>query len=405
MQFPERFAALPEYAFPRLRRLLAGSAPGGPVLSMSIGEPRHALPALIAETIAAHAAEFSRYPPNEGLPDLRGAIADWLARRYGVTRDPADAILPLNGTREGLFNVALALSPETKGAARPAILMPNPFYQAYGAAALAVGAEPIPVAATEATGFLPDYGALPRAVLDRVTLAYVCVPSNPQGAVADAAWWQRLIALAETHDFRVLADECYSEIWRGSPPVGALEVADAMGADPERVLVFHSLSKRSGAPGLRAGFVAGGPRSIAAMTTLRAYGGAPLPVPLQHAAAALWRDEAHVAETRALYDAKVAEADALLGGMPGYRSPPAGFFLWLRVGDGEAAALRLWRETGVQVLPGAYLGREITEGPTAGPNPGREYIRVALVAERAEVARGLAAIRDCLGAGALSEGV
>ncbi len=379
MQFPERFAALPEYAFPRLRRLLAGSAPGGPVLSMSIGEPRHALPALIAETIAAHAAEFSRYPPNEGLPDLRGAIADWLARRYGITRDPADAILPLNGTREGLFNAALALSPENKGAARPAVLMPNPFYQAYGAAALAVGAEPIPVAATEATGFLPDYGALPRAVLDRVTLAY--------------------------HDFRVLADECYSEIWRGSPPAGALEVADAMGADPERVLVFHSLSKRSGAPGLRAGFVAGGPRSIAAMTTLRAYGGAPLPVPLQHAAAALWRDEAHVAETRALYDAKVAEADALLGGMPGYRSPPAGFFLWLRVGDGEAAALRLWRETGVQVLPGAYLGREITEGPTAGPNPGREYIRVALVAERAEVARGLAAIRDCLGAGALSEGV
>jgi aspartate/methionine/tyrosine aminotransferase len=141
------------------------------------------------------------------------------------------------------------------------------------------------------------------------------------------------------------------------------------------------------------------------MTTLRAYGGAPLPVPLQHAAAALWRDEAHVAETRALYDAKVAEADALLGGMPGYRSPPAVFFLWLRVGDGEAAALRLWRETGVQVLPGAYLGREITEGPAAGPNPGREYIRVALVAERAEVARGLAAIRDCLGAGALSEGV
>lgn len=393
MQAPARFETLPEYAFPRLRRLLAGHAPGGPEISMSIGEPRHPPPAILAETVAAHAAEFGRYPPNEGAPELRAAIAAWLARRYGVAVDPETRLIALNGTREGLFAAGLALSPETKRGARPAFLMPNPFYQAYGAAALAVGAEPVEVPATAATGFLPDYAALPPALLDRVTLAYVCSPSNPQGAVASEACWRELIALAERHDFMLLADECYSEIWRAAPPPGVLAAAAAAGADPERVMAFHSLSKRSSAPGLRSGFAAGGPRAIAAMRHLRAYGGAPLPLPLQHAAAALWADEAHVAASRALYVAKFEAADAILGGMPGYAPPQAGFFLWLPVEDGEAAALALWRAAGVRVLPGAYLGREGPEG-----NPGRGYIRVALVADVDEVARGLAAIRDTLGA-------
>ena len=204
------------------------------------------------------------------------------------------------------------------------------------------------------------------------------------------AYWRALLALAEKHDFIILADECYSEIWRGSAPTGALEAAEAAGADPERVMVFHSLSKRSSAPGLRSGFAAGGPRAIDAIKRLRAYGGAPIPLPIQHASAALWRDEAHVTASRALYDAKFARADSILGDMPGYTAPPAGFFLWLRTGDGEAAALRLWRERGVRVLPGAYLGRETA----AGPNPGDDYIRVALVADEAEVARGLTAIRE-----------
>jgi aspartate/methionine/tyrosine aminotransferase len=380
MQFPARFADLPEYAFARLRRLLDGVPPGGPELAMSIGEPKHPLPAMVAEIVAAHAHEFAVYPPNEGAPELREAVCGWLQRRYGVRLNDTQ-VIALNGTREGLFNAALALSPEKR---RPAVLMPNPFYQAYGAAALAVGAEPVPVAATAATGFLPDYAGLPRDVLDRVTLCYLCSPSNPQGAVADEGYLGRLIALAEAHDFRLLVDECYAEIYRDAPPPGALAVA---GADPERVMVFHSLSKRSNAPGLRSGFAAGGPRSIAAMRQLRAYGGAPLPLPLQRAATALWRDEAHVEANRALYRAKFALADRLLGDMPGYRPPQAGFFLWLDVGDGEAAALRLWREAGVRVLPGGYLGRATPE------NPGDRYVRVALVAEPEAVERGLAAIR------------
>jgi aspartate/methionine/tyrosine aminotransferase len=393
MQFPARFADLPEYAFPRLRRLLGDVRPGGPDLAMTIGEPKHPLPGLVAETIAAHAAEFALYPPNDGTPALRAAIADWLALRYGVAIDAETQVVPLNGTREGLFSAPIALSPETRAGAPPAILVPNPFYQAYGAGALAVGAELVPVDATAETGFLPDYAALPPALLDRVTLCYVCSPSNPQGAVADRGYWRTLIALAERHDFRILADECYSEIYRDDPPPGGLEMAAEAGADPERVVMFQSLSKRSNAPGLRSGFAAGGPRSIAALRRLRAYGGAPVPLPIQHASTALWRDEAHVTASRALYRDKFALADRILGNTGGYASPRAGFFLWLRVGDGEAAALRLYRETGVRVLPGGYLGRA-TE---AGPNPGRDYIRVALVAGEADVERGLVAIRDALG--------
>lgn len=394
MQFPARFSDLPEYAFPRLRKLLDGVPAGGPELLMTIGEPKHQLPGLVAETIAAHAHEFALYPPNDGTPALRAAIAGWIDRRYGVALDPETRIFPLNGTREGLFALALALSPETKSGARPAVLMPNPFYQAYGAAALAAGAEPVPVPATEATGFLPDYAALPKALLDRVTLAYVCSPANPQGAVADAAWWRRLLALAETHDFLVVADECYAEIYPETPPPGLLEVAEATGADPERVLSVNSLSKRSNAPGLRSGFAAGGPRCIAALRRLRAYGGAPLPLPIQHASTALWGDEAHVEASRGLYREKFAAAARILGNLPGYRAPEGGFFLWLRVGDGEAFAHRLWRETGVRVLPGGYLGRATAETQ----NPGAPYVRVALVAPLADVERGLVAIRDTLSA-------
>jgi N-succinyldiaminopimelate aminotransferase len=273
------------------------------------------------------------------------------------------------------------------------VLVPNPFYQAYGAGALAAGAELVPVSATAATGFLPDFAGLSPALLDRVTLCYLCSPANPQGAVADEAYLARLIALAERHDFRVLVDECYSEIYPDTPPPGGLAAAMAAGADPERLAIFQSLSKRSNAPGLRAGFAAGGPKTIAALKQLRAYGGAPLPLPIQRAATALWGDEAHVEASRALYREKFAIADRVLGNLPGYRAPAGGFFLWLRVGEGEAATVRLYRETGVRVLPGGYLGREAG----GAVNPGAAYVRVALVAAPDEVERGLVAIRETLG--------
>ncbi|WP_417604120.1 aminotransferase class I/II-fold pyridoxal phosphate-dependent enzyme [Primorskyibacter flagellatus] len=389
--FPERFSNLPAYAFPRLRALLDHHAPGGDVVHMTIGEPKHDFPAWVAQIIAENAAGFGRYPANDGTPELLEAIAGFVGRRYGVTLDAAMQVMALNGTREGLYNAAMALCPETVRGKRPVVLIPNPFYQVYMIAAISVGAEPVFVPATEATGHLPDYTQLAPELLGRVALAYVCSPSNPQGAVASEAYWRDLIALAEKHDFRIMADECYSEIYRDAPPAGALQIAQAMGADPERVVIFHSLSKRSNLPGLRSGFVAGGPQCIARIRQLRAYSGAPLPLPIQAASARVWADDAHVVENRALYQEKYALADEIFANVPGYSGPEAGFFLWLRVGNGEEAALKAWTQTGVRVLPGAYLGREVD-----GVNPAHEFIRVAMVAPKEEMQRGLIRLRDCL---------
>ncbi|MBT8411887.1 MAG: aminotransferase class I/II-fold pyridoxal phosphate-dependent enzyme [Octadecabacter sp.] len=391
MVYPERFSDLPEYAFPRLRSLLDAHQPGAEPIVMTIGEPRHPFPDFVGDVLADNLQGFGRYPANDGTPELQAAIAEWIARRFGVTVAPDRDILPLNGTREGLFNACMALCPERKAGQRPVVLMPNPFYQVYAVAALAVGAEPVYVPATDYTGNLPDYAALPREVLDRVAIAYVCSPANPQGAVADRAYWERLLTLAETHDFKVFADECYSEIYRDTPPIGALQVARAMGIDPDRVVIFHSLSKRSNLPGLRSGFAAGGAGNIAQLKQLRAYAGAPLPLPLQAVATRAWGDEAHVEASRALYQKKYTIADEVFADTAGYVGPEAGFFLWLPVQDGEAAAMKLWREVGVRVLPGAYLARTVD-----GVTPGADRIRVAMVAEENEMREGLIRLKACL---------
>ena len=391
MMYPERFSNLPAHAWPRLRALLDAHEGGGAPIHMTIGEPKHAFPGWVTDEITKNAAGFNKYPPNEGSPELRGAISAWIARRYGVEMDPETEVMALNGTREGLYNAVMALCPATKNGAKSAILMPNPFYQVYMIGAISGGAEPVMVPATAETGHLPDYASLPKDVLRRTTAAYLCSPANPQGVVATRDYWANLIALAEKYDFLIFADECYSEIYRDAPPIGALQVAKELGTDRNRVVIFHSLSKRSNLPGLRSGFVASGPETMCEIKQLRNYAGAPLPLPLQQAAAAVWNDEEHVEENRALYQEKYAIADRIFGNVPGYESPEAGFFLWLPVEDDEAAALKLWRETGVRVLPGSYLSQDV-----AGGNPGKNYIRVALVAPKDETTRGLEAIRDCL---------
>lgn len=392
MPYPTRFSALPEYAFPRLRALLAPVPAGGEVLHMTIGEPKHKFPAFAAESVAAHAEGFNKYPPNEGAPELRAAIAAWLKQRYGLENvDAENGILPLNGTREGLFNACLALCPEQKNGEQSLVLLPNPFYQCYMVAARAAGAKPMFVNAHAENGFLPDFASLEPDVLDRTAIVYMCSPSNPQGAVANAAYWRALLALAEKHDFIVFADECYSEIYREDAPVGVLQVVQEMGADPSRVLAFHSLSKRSNLPGFRSGFVATSAENIRELRQLRNYSGAPIPLPIQLASADVWADEAHVEDNRNLYRAKFELADKIFGNMPGYVSPHAGFFLWLKVADGEEAALEIWRKSGIRVLPGAYLSQDTDTG-----NPGKAYIRVAMVADIDEIGRGLRAIKDVL---------
>ena len=391
MVYPERFSNLPEHAWPRLRALLDVHEGGGPTIHMTIGEPKHGFPQWMLEIIAEHASGFNSYPPNDAAPELKQAMASFVHRRYGVPVDPETQVMALNGTREGLYNAVMALCPETKNGSKPAVLMPNPFYQVYMIAARSVGADAIMVPATEETAHLPDFVNLPKDVLERTTAAYICSPANPQGAVASAEYWRDLIALAEEYDFKVFADECYSEIYRNAPPVGALQVAQDMGVDLNRVVIFHSLSKRSNLPGLRSGFVASGAENIREIKQLRNYAGAPLPLPLQMAAAAVWNDEVHVTENRALYVEKYEIADRILGNVPGYMSPEAGFFLWLPVESDEEAAVKLWRETGVRVLPGGYLAQEWDGG-----NPGQTYIRAAMVAPKTETARGIELIRDCL---------
>ncbi|MDF1802650.1 aminotransferase class I/II-fold pyridoxal phosphate-dependent enzyme [Thalassovita sp.] len=389
--FPERFSNLPAYAFPRLRALLDVHEPGGPVMHMTIGEPKHAFPDWVSQILAENVAGFGQYPPNDGTPGLRAAIAGFLNRRYGVTVDADTQVMPLNGTREGLYNAAMALIPEQKHGQQPVVLIPNPFYQVYMIGTISVRAEPVFMSATHENGYLPDYASLSPDVLNRVAAAYVCSPANPQGAVASRAYWADLIRLAEQYDFQIFADECYSEIYRDTPPVGAMQVAQELGADPERVVIFHSLSKRSNLPGLRSGFVAAGPESMKRIKQLRAYAGAPLPLPIQHVSQAVWEDDAHVVENRRLYGEKYAVADQEFASIQGYKGPEAGFFLWLPVQNGEETALKLWLETGVRVLPGAYLSKDVN-----GTNPGKEYIRVAMVAPKEELREGLIRLRDCI---------
>ncbi len=380
------------HPFTRLNTLLQDLAPGGPgePLLFSVGEPRHAPPPILRDELDRHAALWSRYPQAVGTPDFRAAVHEWLTRRYGLPPgmiDPDRHLLPAAGSREALFMAALSAVQEWHGQGpRPAVLIPNPFYHVYAGAAAVAGAEPVFLPATAETGFLPDLEALDRALLDRTALAYVCSPANPQGAVADLGYLRRWIELARRHGFVVAFDECYAEIYTEAPPPGALQACAALGGDLTGVLAVHSLSKRSGAAGLRSGFVAGDARLIRRQAQLVNFGGVAPPLPVLAASAALWRDETHVEAVRALYRENFAVAAEILDGRFGFAAPPAGgFFLWLDVGDGEAAARRLWAEAGVRVLPGAYMAR----ADATGRSPGDRYIRVALVYDPATTAEGL----------------
>ncbi len=384
------FAALPESPFPRLNALIEGLSPGKPPIVMSLGEPQHPFPAFVSETIAAHAREFGKYPPIVGTPDFRAAVAGWLGRRYGLgpdilgpkkPLDPDLQILPVNGTREALFNIAFVATPLQKAGKRPAILMPNPFYQCYAAAALAAGAEPVYVAATRERGFMPDFAALPEELLARTAMIYFCSPANPQGAVASLDYLTDLIRLARTHGILLAIDECYAEIYDRAPPPGALQAAAAL-ANPggelfDNIVVFHSLSKRSSLPGLRSGFCAGARDVMVRFRNFRNVGAPQVPLPIMAASAAVWSEETHVVENRARYRRKIDTAERILGNRFGFYRPAGGFFLWLDVGDGERAARELWAKGGVKVLPGGYLSRE--DSFREGANPGAAYIRVALV--------------------------
>lgn len=391
--------------FQRLAELLAGIEPGlegdqKPV-NLTLGEPRHAMPDFVPGIIANNAADFRRYPPIKGSENYRLAVCDWLMARYGLkgVLDPEANILPLNGTREGLFHAAIGARDWLarhwrKTPENPVILMPNPFYHAYAAGAHAMGAEAVFLNGTEKTGFLPDLDALAKEtdLLDRTLAFYYASPSNPQGTVADKADWSKLVTLARRHNFMVLADECYSELYRNEAPEGILSACEG---DFANVVTFHSLSKRSNLAGLRCGFAAGDAAFLTQWTKYRNMAAPQVPLPLLAAGTAAWRDEVHVIENRRLYNEKYDAADHILGKNFNYRKPEGGFFLWLDVsaiGDDVTVTEKLWRDAGVRVIPGSYLARQ----DRSGVNPGAGFIRIAMVTDLETTKDALERLRNCL---------
>jgi N-succinyldiaminopimelate aminotransferase len=388
---------LNDYPFARLNDMLDPIQPldNRPPVAFSIGEPQNQPPALLAETIAAHADQWNRYPQPNGDVEFRQTICDWLCRRFSLPEGLLDQernVLPVPGTREPLFMMGLLAIPDAKGGGTPTVLMPNPFYHVYRGAAFAGHAEPVYLPALAENNFLPDLDTLTPEMLDRCAIFYLCTPSNPQGTVADLDYLKRAVSLARAHDFLLIIDECYSEIYAAAPPPGGLQACAELGGSLDNVIVFHSLSKRSSAPGLRSGFIAGDGAILARYRQLITFGGSPTPIPILRAATALWREESHVEANRAYYRENYAIATEVLQGRFGFNTPEAGFFLWLDVGDGLAAAKHIWRQAAIKTLPGGFMSRTDPDGL----NPGERYLRVALVYDAETTRAGLTRLAEVL---------
>ena len=383
------------YPFEKLAQLKAGIVPPADksAIVLSIGEPTHTTPHFIEETLLSHISGLSNYPTTKGIAELRRAIADWIAQRFQIPSldlNPETQVLPVSGTREALFSFAqFLIDPSTQ----PVVIMPNPFYQIYEGAALLAGAEPYFLNTTEESGYLADFDAVPAAIWQRCQLIYICSPGNPSGAVMSAADHEKLIKLAEQYDFVIASDECYSELYddEQNPPAGLLQTAYQMGHhDFKRCVVFHSLSKRSNAPGLRSGFVAGDAAILNQYFQYRTYQGCAMPLPSQYASIRAWQDEEHVIENRRLYREKFAAFIDILSEVCTISKPPAGFYVWLKIPQPSASlvdkggvrgisdtdfAQQLFARENITVLPGSFLSREFE-----GLNPGLNHVRIALVA-------------------------
>ena len=374
-----RLAALHPYPFQKLRELFAGVTPPPDyaAINLSIGEPRHPTPHFIKDALINGLDGLANYPITQGSDALRHAIAEWAGRRYGVTLDPAAQVLPVNGSREALFAFAQA-SVDSNRHGRRVIISPNPFYQIYEGAALLAGARPFFLNTVTDSQFRMDFARVPEDMWEQVNLVYVCSPGNPTGKVMTLADWKELFDLSEQHGFVIAADECYSEIYfqEGAAPLGALTAAQQLGRDFSRLVIFNSLSKRSNVPGLRSGMVAGDADILKQFLLYRTYHGSALSPAIQAASVAAWNDEAHVIENRRQYAEKFAAVMPILKTHLSFEAPDAAFYLWAQVpgGDDEQFARELFRTRHVTVLPGRYLARD-----AAGVNPGRGYVRIALV--------------------------
>jgi N-succinyldiaminopimelate aminotransferase len=368
---------LQPYPFEKLAKLTSQATVSNlPPIVMSVGEPKHPAPQFVQDELKAHVAGLSQYPSTQGTPELREAIARWLEQRFKLSSvDGQKQVLPCNGTREALFAIAQCVVDSQDDAL---VVMPNPFYQIYEGAALLAGASCAFANLTDASGFLPDFNSITEAEWQKCQLLYLCSPGNPAGKIMPRQNVEALIALADKYDFVICADECYSEIYfnEGEAPLGLLQIAAGMGRDDfSRLLVFHSLSKRSSLPGLRSGFVAGDAKLIEKFLLYRTYHGSAMSVTVQKASIKAWQDEAHVRENRLLYQRKFEAVIKILSPVIDIAQPEGGFYLWLKVpGDDQDFARELFRLYNVVVLPGSFLSRTVH-----GINPGEGYVRIALV--------------------------
>jgi len=370
------------YPFAKLNSLKQGITPPKDKthIALSIGEPKHETPKLIHDALNKHADGIAKYPSTKGIPELRVAIAEWISQRFSIPSSAINAdkqVLPVSGTREALFSFAQAVTDSSKPNAT--VVMPNPFYQIYEGAALLAGAEPYFINTTEQSNYLPDFNSVPDEVWERCQLIFICSPGNPTGAVISEQDHIKLIALAEKFDFIIASDECYTEIYddENDPPQGLLETAYNMGNTAfKRCIMFQSLSKRSNAPGLRSGFVAGDDEILNKYFEYRTYHGCALPFPTQYASMAAWQDEKHVKENRILYRQKFTAFINILNNVCTINKPAASFYIWLKTPiDDIDFAQQLFAQQNITVLPGSYLSRHANE-----INPGKNHVRIALVA-------------------------
>ena len=389
MRVINKFDSLPDYPFDRLRKLLKEDSSRKIITDFSIGEPKHRIPDFVSDILGKNSSSLRKYPPNFGSEALLNSISQWLSSRFEISPpNPETDLMALNGTREGLYNATIALCKSRSKDKNPKILIPNPFYQCYLAAAIASGADPFFVKTDPETNFLPNFSSLPKSILNQTSIVFICSPSNPQGVTADLNYWKSLFDLSNQYGFKIFSDECYSEIYRSRKPIGILQAAHILNFNTERAVCFNSLSKRSNLPGLRSGFVCSHKKNIQLIKKLRSYGGAPLPTPMQEISQLAWEDEIHVQKSRQLYNQKYKIADKIFSNFDGYSSPSSGFFLWLKVGNGESFTQEIWRKHGLKCLPGSYLTFQ-EKGQTHEENLGFDYIRIALVHTPTETLDGL----------------
>jgi len=384
---------LQPYPFEKLAALKASIRPVDlPHIAFSIGEPKHDSPEHVIKALTDNIAGLAKYPTTKGIPELSESIAYWCEKRFSLKQklDPKACVIPVNGTREAIFSFVQAAITRKDDAL---VLCPNPFYQIYEGAAYLAGAQPYYLNCDSTNNFIPDYDAISTEIWQRCQILFICSPSNPTGAVTDKATLQKLINLADLHDFIIVSDECYSEIYfdEATPPVGLLEVCADMGrSDYERCVVMHSLSKRSNLPGMRSGFVAGDAKLLKPFLSYRTYHGSAMPIQHQHASIAAWSDEAHVLQNRDAYREKFASVIEILKPVLDVSQPDASFYLWVKTPiDDEIFAQNLFAQQNLTLLPGSYVSREID-----GVIPGKNYVRMALVATLEECVEGAKRIRD-----------